>query len=336
MMKRNGNPKTKALQEQRLKSIQNAASLATSFKAICMMTNLSYPQIKNLLSKNPNINNDVRNTLAMNRRHQTLTLDNFSKIKDIPNNELFINTQFIVLDASSMGVPSLRDLLVAFFNAGKKLIITSPTKRQLKSMMFFNDIVGDDAAFILSLIREFTNLCFCVNIDEKDCSDSIESILKYCQAHSKNLTLLTSNKIMARDAGCYKVPCCYIPFSITAGHKYKVVDFIPAKKFGEELILSLIPTDKLFMKLLSGNRAYTLGTYSLKIGDNILLLKRKQAFYNLVHYQIISLASEKNSELRYAIQITPETDVSKLPLKVYVEFVKEFSARYNIQLGISS
>lgn len=320
--------------KERLKNIQKASVVATSFKGICMRTELSYFQVKLMLEAFPDIDYNVRMRLALNRNHQTLSLNNFSKIKDITNGKLFKGKQFIMLDASIMGVLCLRDLLKAFLKAKKTLLLNSVTKRQLESMISFNDSVGDDAAFVLSLFKEFSNLCLLVNIDESYQNDT-ECILQYCYAHRADIILLTSNKMMSRDAGCYGIPFYYIPYSVTAGHgqhQYKVVTFIPARKFGDKLIVSLIPNSTLFFKLFSGNNVYELGTHELKVGDNILMVKKSQALYHFAHYRIISLNMTNNSELIYGRQITRDADINKLPLRLYTEFIKDFESRYNISL----
>lgn len=315
--------------ENDVKRLQEAAKTAKNMKDLEKATGLTYSMIKTSLLNHPIITNRIRDLLAANSKKSELEKKKINTNSNVKNsfteksmNTVITNTPKFVIDSSIADVEDLELHLKKLFSCKATIIIPTIVVDELKKMLYFRLIDGNNSKCILDLLSKKPKNLRVISIDDAGCID--DSILKYCVDNNENLTLLTAKEKLAMSAKLHSV---HVHYFKSKGKVAKIMTLYSAKKIGDNLLISNFNNHKC-IRVYSNGIEYNDSIRELHIDDDVYISVKKDDYFTFAHYRIISLCEKDNCELLFSTRIYYDQKEINVPNSLYKSFIKDFMSKF--------
>jgi rRNA-processing protein FCF1 len=334
--------------EQDFQKILGLYKSCSTLDEIAEKSGLTRQMVLTSLKKHPQKRHEVMAQLRENRRNTEESDETNPVAKEGENSEL---EGGVVIDASITGYPGIIEEIKKI----PKIILTSVTIEELDKLGKINDLPGKVARDISNMALEDEKGKFVfAEITENEDWIPDNRIVNFCK--EKNVSLITSDKIMALKAKCMNVNVRYYKIdkkvsqeniSNTAnatktnedeyiGEAGKKYVSLWDCKFSEKGEMCVLLRDDDYIKrylVKKSGEFLKKGKYSVVPGDSLYVSTRKhnqnndKYYFSFAHYQFLN-SNENTVELVTCGRIYTKEQINKFKNSKYKEFLNYVTKDY--------
>lgn len=292
----------------------------TTLKEIADYIGLSKKETKSILLTDPEFNYEVMNLIEYNRTK------NLKKIcqKNTRAKKSDDTKKRYVLDASVSGAED--NQIVFSLMKNSLIVLTSVTIGELDMLQKREDRSAWFARKILALANEKPECFEFIKIKE-NFRLADDNIIEFCKENKADVTLLTSDKVMALKARYSDVSVVFLKSADNVKGEERTL-YCTLIKDGR-LVIRCSNNEKKCIRVIGSSSSDN--EVELKVGDEIYIASNKGDYIKFSHLVVSNLNYRDNCRIVFTKKIRKKETISHLNCS-YKSFIREFNKKAKVLL----